>query len=61
MEKGVVEQEGQDEGVGEGLSKRHKTGAQYCSICRKAGHNARTCAETIDVSSSSDSDLVESD
>jgi hypothetical protein len=58
VEKGVVEQEGRDEGAGEGSSKRHKMGARLCGICRKPGHNVRTCPEAIDVHSSSDSDLV---
>ena len=56
VEKGVVEQEGRDEGAGEGSSKRRKTTARHCGICRKAGHNARTCPEDIDASSSSDSE-----
>ena len=61
VEKGVITQEERDEGAGEGSSKRRKASARHCGICRKAGHNARTCPEAIDVSSSSDSDLVESD
>jgi hypothetical protein len=48
-EKGVVEQEGRDEGTGEGSSKRRKTGARLCGICRKPGHNARSCPEAADV------------
>jgi hypothetical protein len=51
VEKGIVEQEGHDEGAGEGLSKRHKTSARHCGICGKAGHNARTCPEAKDISS----------
>lgn len=56
VEKGVVEQEGRDEGAGEGSLKRRKTTARHCGICRKAGHNARTCPEDINTSSSSDSE-----
>ena len=56
VEKGVVEQEGRDKGAGEGSSKRRKTSARHCGICGKAGHNARTCPEEIDASSSSDSE-----
>ena len=55
VEKGVVEQEGRDEGAGEESSKRRKTGIQHCSICQKAGHNARTCIEVIDMDYLSDS------
>jgi hypothetical protein len=55
-EKGVIEQEGRDEGAGEGSSKRRKTSARHCGICRKAGHNARTCSEAVDVDTSSDSE-----
>jgi hypothetical protein len=29
---------------------------QRCSTCGKAGHNARTCQEAVDISSLSDSD-----
>jgi hypothetical protein len=58
VEKGVVEQEGRDEGAGEGSSKRRKTGARLCGICRKPGHNARTCPEAVDVGSLSDSDSI---
>jgi hypothetical protein len=56
VEKGVVEQEERDEGAGEGSSKRRKTSARHCGICRKAGHNARTCPEAVDVDTSSDSE-----
>ena len=56
VEKGVIKQKGRDEGAGEGSSKRRKTTARHCGICRKAGHNARTCPKDIDASSSSDSE-----
>ena len=44
-EKGVAEEEGRVEEENEGSSKRRRTGSQLCSICHKAGHNARTCPE----------------
>ena len=59
VEKGVIEQEGHDEGVGEGSLKRRKIGARLCGICRKTGHNARTCPEAADADSSLDSNSVE--
>lgn len=52
VEKGVIEQEGCNEGAGEGSSKRRKTDARLYGICRKPGHNARTCLEAGDVDSS---------
>jgi hypothetical protein len=60
VEKGVVEEEGHDKGVEEGSSKRRKTGARLCGICRKAGHNARTCVEAEDIDGLSDSDVLDS-
>jgi hypothetical protein len=48
VEKGVVEEERRDEGAEEGLSKRRRGGGRLCSICRKTGHNARTCIEDGD-------------
>jgi hypothetical protein len=54
VEKGVIEQEGRNEGAGEGSSKRRKMDVRLCGICRKPGHNARTCSEAGDVDSSSD-------
>jgi hypothetical protein len=56
VEKGVLKEEGRDEGAEEGPSKRHKTAARLRGICRKSSHNARTCpdAEDKDVSSNSD-------
>jgi hypothetical protein len=59
VEKGVIDQEGRDEGVGEGSLKRRKIGARLCGICRKTGHNARTCPEAADADSSLDSNSVE--
>ena len=55
-EKGVVEEEGHIEKENGGLSKRHQTGLQLCGICHKAGHNARTCSDTGEITSSSDSE-----
>ena len=56
--QGVVEQEGRDEGGGEGLQKRQKTGARLCSTCRKPGHNARTCPEAVNIDSVLDPNLI---
>ena len=55
-EKGVVEEKGRVEEENEGPSKRRRTGSQLCGICRKTGHNARTCPEAGEVDSSSDSE-----
>jgi hypothetical protein len=59
VEKGVIEQEGRDEGVGEGSLKRRKIGTRLYGLCRKTGHNARTCPEAADADSSLDSNSVE--
>ena len=54
-QKGVVA-EGEEENPSEGrCTKRRKTGSKACGICRKSGHNARTCPEGVDISSLSDS------
>jgi hypothetical protein len=58
VEQDVVEQEEHDEGGGEGLQKRQKTGARLCSTCRKPGHNARTCPEAVNVDSVLDPNLI---
>ena len=55
-EKGVVEEEGRVEEENEGSSKRRRTGSRLCGICRKPGHNARTCPEAGEIDSSSDSE-----
>jgi hypothetical protein len=55
-EKGVVEEERRDEGENGGPSKRRQTGSRLCGICRKAGHNARTCPEAGKTDSSDDSE-----
>jgi hypothetical protein len=55
-EKGVIEEEGCDEEGNRGPSKRCRTGSRLCGICRKAGHNARTCPEAEEIDSSNDSE-----
>ncbi|CVL09140.1 related to transposase [Fusarium mangiferae] len=57
VEKGVVKEEGRDEGAEGGPSKRHQTGARLCGICRKSGHNARTCPEGEDIDEASNHDI----
>lgn len=59
VEKGVVEEEACDKGPEEGSSKRRRRTLRLCSICRKSGHNARTCPEAEDMSTSSESELTE--
>lgn len=51
-EKGVVEEEERAEEENEGPSKRRRTGLRLCGICRKTGHNARTCLEAGEIDSS---------
>lgn len=53
-EKGIVEEEGRDEEEDGGSRKRPRTGGRHCGICRKAGHNSRTCPEGGQTDSSSD-------
>ncbi|KAF6517708.1 hypothetical protein HZS61_003269 [Fusarium oxysporum f. sp. conglutinans] len=60
VKKGVVEEEGRDEGAGGGPSKRHQTGARLCGICRKSGHNARTCPEAEDIDEASNHGILDS-
>ena len=55
VEKGVVEEEERVEGENEGSAKRRRIGSRLCGICRKTGHNARTCLEAGAAFSSSDS------
>ncbi len=59
-EKGVAEEDGRDEVVEGGSSKRRKMGARLCGICRKTGHNARTCSEAEDMDDLSDSVVLDS-
>jgi hypothetical protein len=60
VEKGVVKEEGREEGAEGGPSKRHKTGARLCGICRKSGHNTETCPEAEDIDGSSNHDILDS-
>jgi hypothetical protein len=60
VEKGVVKEERRDKGAEGGPSKRYKTGAQLCGICRQSGHNARTCPEAEDIDGSSNHDILDS-
>jgi len=39
-----------------GRQKEGQPSGRQCGTCRKSGHNARTCQEAIDTSSSLDSD-----
>ena len=55
-EKGVVEEEECVEEENKGLLKRCQMGLQLCSICCKAGHNARTCLDAGEITSSSNSE-----
>ena len=52
----VDEQFRRDECVRGGQRKERKSTVRCCSICKKPGHNAQTCQEVVDVSSSSDSE-----
>jgi hypothetical protein len=60
VDQGVVKEEGRDEGAEGGQSKQHKTGERLCGICRKSGHNVRTCPEAEDIDGSSNSDILDS-
>jgi hypothetical protein len=48
-EKGVVEEGERLEEENEGSSKRRRTGSRLCGICRKTGHNVRTCPEAREI------------
>lgn len=52
----VDEQIRRDEHIVGGQRKERKSTVRCCSICKKPGHNAQTCQEVVDVSSSSDSE-----
>jgi hypothetical protein len=56
VEKGVVKEEGRVEGENEGSSKRRRTGSRLYSICRNAGHNARTCLGVGEIGNLSNSE-----
>jgi hypothetical protein len=55
-EKGVVEEEGRVEGESELSSKRRRKASRHCGICRKTGHNVRTCPDAGEIDSASDSE-----
>jgi hypothetical protein len=52
----VVEVEERVEEENGGPSKRRRMGVRLCGICRKTGHNARTCPDAGAIDSSSDSE-----
>jgi hypothetical protein len=58
-QKEVDEQIRRDKRSGEAFSKEGNLGVRRCGICGKTGHNARTCQEFKDISSSSDSEELE--
>ena len=51
----MVKEEERVEEENRGLLKRRRTGTRLCSICRKTGHNVRTCPEAGLINSLSDS------
>ena len=55
-EKGIVKVEERVKEENRGPSKRRRTGTRLCGICRKTGHNARTCPKAGAIDSSSDSE-----
>ena len=55
-QKEIDEQIRRDKRSGEAFSKEGNSGVRRCSACGKTGHNARTCQEFKDISSSSDSE-----
>ena len=55
-ERGVVEEEERVEEENGGPSKRRRTGARLCGICRKTGHNVKTCLDAGAIDSSNDSE-----
>lgn len=59
-EKGVVEEDGRVEEENGGPSKRRRTTSRLCGICRKPGHNARTCLEAEEIDSSSEAESSQS-
>jgi uncharacterized protein YaiL (DUF2058 family) len=58
-QKEVDEQIRRDKRSREAFSKKGNSGVRHCSVCEKTGHNARTCQEFKDISSSSDSEELE--
>lgn len=59
-EKGVVDEKSGEQGENDGPSKRRRTGARQCGICRKTGHNARTCPEAEEIDSDNHSEYMQS-
>ena len=57
--RGLVEEERRDEGENERSPKRRRSGGRLCGICRKPGHNTRTCPDAEDIDGESDSDCIE--
>ncbi len=55
-QKDVDEQVRRDVRVARGSRKEGQPSERHCGICKKAGHNARTCQEAVDMSSTSDSE-----
>jgi hypothetical protein len=58
-QKEVDEQIRRDKRSGEAFSKEGNSGVRRCGTCGKTGHNARTCQESKDISSLSDSEELE--
>lgn len=55
-EKGIVDEQSGEEGENGGPSKRRRTGGRLCGICRKGGHNMRTCPEAEEIDSNDSSE-----
>ena len=57
-QKEVEKQVRRDKRSGEGGSNEGQLTMRRCGTCRKTGHNTRTCQEDIEISNSSDSELL---
>ena len=55
-QKDVDEQVRHDVRMAGGSRREGQPSRRHCGICGKAGHNARTCQEAVDISSSLDSE-----